>query len=71
VTPFLVSHSEAAELAGVSLATWMRMVSAGRTPAPIKLSRGLVRFRTADLQLWVAQGCPERNRFEVLQREST
>lgn len=63
LSQFLVPHRRAAELAGVSLATWMRLVSAGKTPAPIKLSRGLVRFRVADLESWIQMGCPERNQW--------
>ena len=69
MTPFLVPHWQAAELVGVSPATWQRMVAAGKTPPPIKLSRGLVRFRVADLQSWIELGCPERNQW-LSSRES-
>lgn len=58
--PFMVSADDAAALIGVSPATWHRMTSAGKTPAPIKLSLGCVRWRVADLKDWIEKGCPDR-----------
>lgn len=59
-TPLMVAADNAATLIGVSPATWHRMVAAGKTPAPVKLSAGCVRWRVADLQSWVDEGCPTR-----------
>jgi hypothetical protein len=42
------------------------MVAAGKTPAPIKLSGGCVRFRADLLREWVHLGCPDRWTFEAL-----
>lgn len=64
--PLLVDAKQAAQLYGVSPATWHRMVSAGRTPAPVRPSPGSVRWRVADLHEHIALGCPGRKEFETL-----
>ena len=64
----LVDRKQAAAIAAISVATWDRMVVAGKTPAPIYLSRGCVRWRVDDLRTWVAEGCPNRRGFESLKR---
>lgn len=63
--PMLVGRVEAARLCGVSPASWDRLVSSGRTPAPLKLN-GRVLFRRHDLADWVALGLPDRASFEAL-----
>lgn len=65
VPSLLVDGPTAAALCSISPATWARMVSAGKTPAPVRLSGGCVRYRRADLERWVAMGCPERKQFEA------
>ena len=40
----LVDRKQAAAIVAISVATWDRMVAAGKTPAPIYLSRGCVRY---------------------------
>jgi excisionase family DNA binding protein len=67
VDPLLLSADQAAALCGVSLATWYRMVSAGRTPAPVRLSRGCVRYSREAIVEWIQQGCPDRKTFESRQ----
>lgn len=64
--PLLVDARQAAQLYGVSPATWHRMVSAGRTPAPVRPSPGTVRWRLSDLREHIALGCPGRKEFEAL-----
>lgn len=64
----LVDRKRAAAIAAISVATWDRMVAAGKTPAPIYLSRGCVRWRLDDLRDWVIEGCPDRHNFESLRR---
>jgi len=39
------------------------MVSAGRTPAPVRLGKRTL-WRIQDLEAWVASGCPPRWRAE-------
>ncbi len=65
----MVDLKQAAAIAAVSVATWDRMNAAGRTPQPIHLSRGCVRWRLDDLRLWVAHGCPNRTTFSTLKLE--
>ena len=64
----LVDRKQAAAIVAISVATWDRMVAAGKTPAPIYLSRGCVRWRLDDLRAWVCEGCPDRRNFESLRR---
>jgi predicted DNA-binding transcriptional regulator AlpA len=65
VPPLLLTRRQSAAMSGVSPATWDRMTAAGRTPAPVRLSGGCVRFRRSDLLRWVALGCPPRDEFEA------
>jgi predicted DNA-binding transcriptional regulator AlpA len=65
VEPLLLSADQAAALCGVSPATWYRMASAGRCPAPLRLSRGCVRWRTQELRDWIGGGCPSRREWEA------
>jgi predicted DNA-binding transcriptional regulator AlpA len=62
--PLLVVTDAAAALCGISPASWYRLKAAGKTPAPVKLA-GRTLYRVADLQLWVALGCPDRKTFEA------
>lgn len=62
----LIDRREASEIAAVSIATWDRMNAGGKTPEPIHLSRGCVRWRLDDVQLWIRLGCPDRQQFEHL-----
>jgi prophage regulatory protein len=66
LSPLLLTARQAAALCGVSLATWHRMVSAGRCPAPLRLSPGCVRWRREDLAEWIRLGCPPRREWEAL-----
>jgi predicted DNA-binding transcriptional regulator AlpA len=65
VEPLLLAASEAARLCGISQASWYRMVSAGRCPAPVRLSRGCVRWSRETLVEWIRMGCPPRKEFET------
>lgn len=67
--PLMVDAKAAAALCGVSPATWHRMLAAGKTPAPVRLSGGCVRYRTADLADWIARGCPCRAEWLALRNE--
>lgn len=65
LSPALLRRIEAATYCGRSTATWDRLVSAGKTPAPIKMG-GAVLFRRSDLDKWVEFACPDREAFEAL-----
>jgi predicted DNA-binding transcriptional regulator AlpA len=64
VEPLLVDTEQAAAACGIGRATWFRLKSAGKTPAPVKLA-GRVLYRVEDLRLWVSLGCPSRKEFEA------
>jgi predicted DNA-binding transcriptional regulator AlpA len=64
IEPLLVDTEQAAAACGIGRATWFRLKSAGKTPAPVKLA-GRVLYRCEDLRLWVSLGCPPRKEFEV------
>jgi predicted DNA-binding transcriptional regulator AlpA len=66
VEPLLLAAASAARLCGVSPATWHRMNAGGRCPAPVRLSRGCVRWRAEELRDWIAAGCPDRRTWEVM-----
>ncbi len=63
--PLLVRRREAARLCGVSPASWDRLRSAGRTPAPIRLGSAAV-WRVEELRAWVAAGCPDRQTWKAM-----
>jgi predicted DNA-binding transcriptional regulator AlpA len=60
--PLLIPDTVAAALAGVSRATWHRLRAAGRLPPAVHLGRA-VRWRRADVQLWIEWGCPDAREF--------
>lgn len=63
--PMLVGRGVAARLCGVSPASWDRLVSADRTPAPLKLN-GRVLFCAHDLASWVSLDLPDGASFEAV-----
>lgn len=63
--PLLVRRREAARLCGISPATWDRLVSAGRTPAPLRVG-GVLLWRVSELASWTEAGCPDRKTWEAL-----
>ncbi len=57
IAPF-ATHASDTQIAakyGVSRATIWRWVSAGKFPAPVKLSPGCTRWRLADVEAWEAK----------------
>lgn len=53
---------DAARLCGVSRATWFRLNSAGRIPAPVRIG-SVPRWRVEELRAWLEAGCPTRERW--------
>jgi predicted DNA-binding transcriptional regulator AlpA len=51
----------------MSPATWDRLVSAGKTPRPLRLGKVLV-WRVNELAAWVEAGCPDRAEWEARRR---
>lgn len=54
----LLSAETLAKRLEISLRTLWRLRSGGKLPPPIRLG-GAVRWRTADIDAWVAAGCPQ------------
>ena len=65
--PLLVASEAAAALVGVSRATWYGFHSSGRCPMPVKLGRRTL-WNVAELEAWVAAGCPARVRWDVMRK---
>lgn len=63
--PVLVGRRKAASLCGVSVATWHRLMAAGKVPASVRLG-GRVLWRVEELRAWSAAGCPDRRTWEAL-----
>lgn len=53
----MLSAQMLAKRLAISVRTLWRLRSAGKIPPPIRLG-GAVRWRTADIEAWVAAGCP-------------
>ncbi len=66
LVPLLVDARQAAQLCQVSRATWARWNSSGRTPTPLHLSNGCVRWRLDELKRWTEAGCPSREAWQIL-----
>jgi predicted DNA-binding transcriptional regulator AlpA len=64
--PLLLTARQAAELCGVSEATWWRLHAAAKCPAPVKIG-GSTRWRVAELRAWTEAGCPPRAEWQALQ----
>lgn len=63
-TKLVLSSADIAEILGVSRRTVNRYAAAGRLPKPIKhLPRR--RWRRADIEKWVEEGCPVRRRLRT------
>jgi excisionase family DNA binding protein len=66
VDSLLVSDTEAARLCGLSRRSWHRLRAAGKLPPAEKLGRA-VRWRRADVEAWIAAGCPDARTWQAMQ----
>lgn len=60
----LVDAKRAAEMCGKSLRTWRAWDARGLIPRPVRLARSTL-WRVAELDEWVAAGCPPRAEWEA------
>jgi predicted DNA-binding transcriptional regulator AlpA len=65
-TPGMIDADGVAQRTLLSVRTIRSMDAAGRLPAPIRLSRKSVRWRTAEIDRWIELGCPDRKAWEKL-----
>jgi excisionase family DNA binding protein len=61
--PLLIAADEVAGMLDISTRTLWRLVSAKRIVAPVRLG-GSTRWRRAEVEAWVAAGCPVPGRAE-------
>jgi predicted DNA-binding transcriptional regulator AlpA len=64
--PLLLNSVQFGRLLSVSKDTIKRMDASGKIPAPIRFSKGTVRWRYKELQAWCDAGCPNRKRWEAI-----
>ena len=62
ITPELLTSRQAAGLCGVGERTLWRWSRSGIAPAPVKIGGAAVRFRRAEYEAWIAEGCPRCDR---------
>ena len=67
IVPAGLRGPDAAIYCGISSAAWDRLVSAGKTPAPIRLG-GCVLWARSELDAWLSAGCPDRSTWEALKK---
>lgn len=63
--PLLIDAKELARLLSLSLRTVRSMMASGRTPKPIKINGGSVRFLYTEVRAWCEAGCPGRAEWEA------
>jgi predicted DNA-binding transcriptional regulator AlpA len=63
--PLLLTARQAAELCGVSEATWWRLHAAAKCPAPVKIGNS-TRWRVEELRAWTEANCPPRAEWEAM-----
>lgn len=66
---FAVGTKTLAEMLGVSTRHVQRMDAAGKLPCPLRLGRS-VRWSVAELDHWIAAGCPDRKAWETVKATS-
>ncbi len=59
--PTLIDARTLSVMLSVSVPTIWRMRESGRLPEPLKLTAQTVRWRRADVDSWLAAGCPSLN----------
>lgn len=55
----LLSAEEAAKMCGMGKTSFLKLASAGKMPASVKLDR-LRRWRRKEIVAWIAAGCPDK-----------
>jgi predicted DNA-binding transcriptional regulator AlpA len=55
--PLLIDAREACAMAGIAVSSWHRLVAARKAPAFLKVG-GATRWRRAEIEQWIGDGCP-------------
>lgn len=64
----LLTAKAVGEKLSLSKRAVFRMRSAGLIVAPLKVGQGAVRWRSSDIEEWIAMGCPDRKTFNAMQQ---
>lgn len=64
----LLTIAELAKLLDVSQTQVHRMRKGGLIPEPVKINRQVVRWRRQDIDSWINQGCPKREKAKSHER---
>jgi predicted DNA-binding transcriptional regulator AlpA len=67
LAPLLVPARVAGPLCGRSEASWWRDHAAALIPAPVKIGHS-TRWRVEELHRWIDAGCPDRKKWDALER---
>jgi predicted DNA-binding transcriptional regulator AlpA len=62
--PLLVQTEQAATMLGVSMSMLRKLDIVEQVPRPVRLGRKVL-WSVAELEQWVAAGCPARHRWEA------
>lgn len=62
--PLTLDATGAARLIGISRSTFWKLHGMGQTPAPLRLTGRVVRWRRNELTAWIAAGCPRRDQWK-------
>lgn len=65
VEPVLVDADAAAAMCSMHRATWYKKTASGQTPKPVRIG-GVVRWRKAEIEEWIAAGCPARAKWDAV-----
>ena len=65
-----ISAKDYAQRYSLSHRTIFRLSAEGKLPRPVRIGRA-TRWRLADIELWEKLGCPDRQKFEALQKEES
>lgn len=69
--PALTANAgQVAKMLGVSVRQVWRLHTTGRLPKPVRLGN-CVRWRRAEVEAFVAAGCPTREKWEQLQQTAS
>jgi predicted DNA-binding transcriptional regulator AlpA len=68
VPSLIFTAAEASALFHKSARTWRTWDSSGKIPRPIRIGRSTY-WRPEELQAWVAAGCPDRETWELSNRD--
>lgn len=65
----MINDRGAARLCGIGRTAWLSHVSAGKTPAPVRLGRRVL-WNREEIEAWCKAGCPSREKWESMKKKT-